>query len=143
MLKKRKTRELAMQVLFLWDNGGALDVDLARQVVTDGTPDVDIRQLALEWATGAWEQREISDLRVERLAPQWPPRRQPAVDRNLIRLAVWEMTNQPTPPKVVLDEAIELAKHFSTEQSASFVNGVLDAVMKEHQALTKEVRTED
>lgn len=127
-----------MQVLFLWDNHGAQDVDLARQVVTDGTTDVDIRQLALEWATGAWEQREISDARVERLAPQWPPRRQPAVDRNLIRLAVWEMTNQPTPPKVVLDEAIELAKHFSTEQSASFVNGVLDAVMKEHQTLVKE-----
>ena len=127
-----------MQVLFLWDTNGTQDVDLARQVVTDGTTDVDIRQLALAWATGAWEQREISDTRVERLAPQWPPRRQPAVDRNLIRLAVWEMTNQPTPPKVVLDEAIELAKHFSTEQSASFVNGVLDAVMKEHLSLTKE-----
>ena len=55
MLKKRKTRELAMQVLFLWDNSGAQDVDLARQVVTDGTTDVDIRQLALEWATGAWD----------------------------------------------------------------------------------------
>lgn len=127
-----------MQVLFLWDNHGAQDVDLARQVVTDGTTDVDIRTIALEWATGAWEQRETSDTRVERLAPQWPPRRQPAVDRSLIRLAVWEMTNQPTPPKVVLDEAIELAKHFSTEQSASFVNGVLDAVMKEHQSLVKE-----
>ncbi len=127
-----------MQVLFLWDNSGAIDPDLARQVVKDGTPDEEIRKLALEWATGAWEQREISDTRVERLAPQWPPRRQPAVDRSLIRLAVWEMTNQPTPPKVVLDEAIELVKHFSTEQSASFVNGVLDAVLKEHQTLVKE-----
>ncbi len=127
-----------MQVLFLWDNSGTQEADLARQVVADGTPDEEIRRLALEWATGAWEQREISDTRVERLAPQWPPRRQPAVDRSLIRLAVWEMTNQPTPPKVVLDEAIELAKHFSTEQSAAFVNGVLDAVMKEHQTLVKE-----
>ena len=127
-----------MQVLFLWDNSGTQEADLARQVVADGTPDEEIRRLALEWATGAWEQREISDARVERLAPQWPPRRQPAVDRSLIRLAVWEMTNQPTPPKVVLDEAIELAKHFSTEQSAAFVNGVLDAVMKEHQTLVKE-----
>lgn len=127
-----------MQVLFLWDNNGAQDLDLARQVVNDGTPDEEIRRLAVEWASGSWEQREISDTRVERLAPQWPPRRQPAVDRSIIRLAVWEMTNQPTPPKVVLDEAIELAKHFSTEQSASFVNGVLDAVLKEHQALVKE-----
>ena len=127
-----------MQVLFLWDNAAAQDMDLARQVVLDGTTDEEIRRLALEWAAGAWVQREISDTRIERLAPQWPPRRQPGVDRNLIRLAVWEMTNTPTPPKVVLDEAIEMAKHFSTEQSASFVNGVLDAVLKEHQSLTKE-----
>jgi N utilization substance protein B len=136
--KKRKTRELAMQVLFVWDTHGSSDVDLARQIVTDGTPDVDVRSTALEWAGGAWEQREIADLRVERLAPQWPPRRQPGVDRNILRLAVWELTTTKTPPKVVLDEAIELAKHFSTEQSASFVNGVLDAVLREHRALTDE-----
>lgn len=124
-----------MQVLFLWDTNGTQDMDLARQLVTDGTPEEDVRRTALEWAAGAWEQREISDTRVERLAPQWPPRRQPAVDRNLIRLAVWEMTNSQTPPKVILDEAIEMAKHFSTEQSGAFVNGVLDAVLKEHRNL--------
>jgi N utilization substance protein B len=67
--------------------------------------------------------------------PQWPPRRQPGVDRNLIRLAVWELTNTVTPPKVIIDEAIELAKQFSTEQSAAFVNGVLDSVLKEHEKL--------
>ena len=55
----------------------------------------------------------------------------------MIRLAVWELTNADTPPKVVLDEAIELAKKFSTEQSPAFINGVLDAVLKEHQGLTK------
>src|SRR5258706_14974226 len=65
MLKKRKTRELAMQVLFVWDTNGASDVDLARQVVTDGTPDVDVRSQALAWATAAWEQREICDTRTE------------------------------------------------------------------------------
>jgi transcription antitermination protein NusB len=59
------------------------------------------------------------------------------VDRNLIRLAVWEMTNTATPPKVIIDEAIELAKQFSTEQSAAFVNGVLDSVLKEHEKLTE------
>ena len=67
-----------------------------------------------------------------------PPRRQPGVDRALLRLATWELTRGETPPKVAIDEAIELAKQFSTEQSASFVNGVLDAVLKENQALVKE-----
>lgn len=137
MLKKRKVRELAMQVLFVWDASGEADVDHARQLVTDGSPDADVRRQALQWATGAWEQRGLADQWVERLAPQWPPRRQPGVDRNVLRLAVWELTNVDTPPKVVLDEAIELAKHFSTEQSAAFVNGVLDAVLKEKNKLTQ------
>jgi N utilization substance protein B len=58
------------------------------------------------------------------------------VDRSILRLAVWELTSGQTPPKVVIDEAIELAKSFSTEQSPAFVNGVLDAVLKEVNALT-------
>jgi len=53
------------------------------------------------------------------------------VDRNILRLAVWELTSADTPPKVVIDEAIELAKAFSTEHSPAFVNGVLDAVLHE------------
>jgi hypothetical protein len=61
---------------------------------------LDARQTADEWAA--------------RLAPQWPTNRQPAVDRAILRLAIWELTNTDTPPKVVIDEAIELAKHFST-----------------------------
>ena len=84
------------------------------------------------------EQRQAIDQRLERIAPQWPPRRQPAVDRNLLRLAVWELTNLQTPPKVVIDEAIELAKEFSTEQSPAFVNGVLDAILKENQTIIGE-----
>jgi N utilization substance protein B len=137
MLKKRKTRELAMQTLFLWDAAGKQDVGTARQFVSDGTDDHEIRRAALDMATGTWDQRETIDAWIERLAPQWPPRRQPGVDRNLIRLAVWELTNSDTPPKVVIDEAIELAKQFSTEQSPAFVNGVLDSVLKEKQALSQ------
>ena len=135
MQKKRKTRELAMQTLFLWDAAGNPDAETARQLVSDGTEDHEIRRTALDMAGGTWNQREQIDIWIERLAPQWPPRRQPGVDRNLIRLAVWELTNTDTPPKVVIDEAIELAKQFSTEQSPAFVNGVLDSVLKEKQAL--------
>jgi N utilization substance protein B len=133
---KRRVRELAMQILFLWDTQDNADRALADQIVMDGSDDPDIRRSALEAAAGTWEQRAVIDQRLERIAPQWPPRRQPGVDRNLIRLAVWEMTGTDTPPKVCIDEAIEMAKVFSTEQSAAFVNGVLDAVLKENQALT-------
>jgi transcription antitermination protein NusB len=145
MLNKRKARELAMQVLFLWDAHGANDTEMALHAVAHpGAPEVndDVRRAALQMAEGAWGQREASDQWVERLAPQWPPRRQPPVDRNILRLGVWEMTNTDTPPKVVIDEAIELAKQFSTEQSPAFINGVLDAAHKERRALTAEEGTE-
>ena len=125
-----------MQVLFVWDANGTDDAESARRVVEGGSAEGDVRQAALELATGAWKQREVTDPWVERIAPQWPPRRQPGVDRALIRLAVWEMTAGGTPPKVAIDEAIEIAKEFSTEQSPSFVNGVLDAVLKEQRSLT-------
>jgi N utilization substance protein B len=139
MLKKRKTRELAMQVLYLWDSHALREVEPAQQIINEGTADPGIRASALEMADKTWEQRESIDKWLERLAPQWPPRRQPAVDRNLLRMAVWELTNTDTPPKVVIDEAIELAKEFSTGESAAFVNGVLDAVLKERQTLLGEV----
>jgi len=133
MTKRRKVRELAMQILFVWDTQGSAERALSEQIVTDGSEDPEIRKSALDMAAGVWEQRAGIDARVERIAPQWPPRRQPGVDRNLIRMAIWEMTSTDTPPKVVIDEAIELARHFSTEQSSAFVNGVLDAALKENQ----------
>ena len=128
-----------MQLLFAWDANASNDAVQAEQILIDGAPDEETRREALVMATGAWGQREMIDPRIERLAPQWPTRRQPGVDRNLLRLAVWELTNTPTPPKVIIDEAIELSRQYSTEQSASFVNGVLDAIHKENQALTGQV----
>lgn len=131
-----------MQVLFLWDANATADLALARSHIASaespGPSDDTTEQLALRYAQGAWENRAQADPWVERLAPQWPTRRQPAVDRNILRLAVWEMTHSDTPPKVVIDEAIELAKRFSTENSPSFVNGVLDAVLREVKSLTGE-----
>ena len=127
-----------MQILFQWDSQETADRALADQIVMDGSDDPEIRRSALDAAAGTWEQRSMIDQRLERISPQWPPRRQPGVDRNLIRLAVWEMTSTDTPPKVVIDEAIEMAREFSTEQSGAFVNGVLDAVLKENAALKGE-----
>ena len=132
-----------MQILFLWDTQQERNEDLARTV--DPTPDEDpvTRRQAIDMADGTWNQRQSIDQWVERLAPQWPPRRQPAVDRNILRLAVWELTNTVTPPKVVIDEAIELAKQYSTENSGAFINGVLDSVLKEHEKLTSPVMPSD
>ena len=129
-----------MQVLFLWDANGQPDPELAKSAMVgeEGTdpPDDETVRMTLAMAHGAWEHRQAADEWVVRLAPQWPTRRQPGVDRSILRLAVWEMTHTDVPPKVAIDEAIELAKRFSTEHSPSFVNGVLDAVLREIKELT-------
>ena len=138
MPAKRQIRELALQLLFLWDTHGERDDTMTDQAVHDATADHPIRSRAIALAGAAWEQRAISDEWIARLAPQWPPRRQPGVDRNILRLAVWELTGTDTPPKVVLDEAIEIAKQYSTENSPSFINGVLDAVLREKNNLTND-----
>jgi len=133
---RRKTRELALQALFAADAQQDASPDLAREVALGGAAgDAELVRRAVQWATGAWEQRRQADEWVTRLAPQWPTHRQPAVDRAILRLAVWELTHTDSPPKVVIDEAIELAKGFSTEHSPSFVNGVLDAIFKEIEKL--------
>ena len=147
-LKTRLARRLAMQVLFVWDAAGRPSDEEAEHVTREATIDVDpndagavaeahaARQRALAAARGVWAQWEWINATLERIAPQWPPKRMPAVDRALLRLATWELNNTPTPPKVVIDEAIELSRAFSTADSPRFVNGVLDKVLKERQELT-------
>ena len=134
-------RRVALQLLFVYDAAGGPD----RPTIDQMTRDLDesdnphLRARAVDMAGGAWENRKQSDEAVARLAPQWPPHRQPGVDRNVLRLAVWELTHADTPPKVVIDQAIELAKAFSTADSGKFVNGVLDAVMREVGSAKSEV----
>jgi transcription antitermination protein NusB len=135
MIRARKVREIALQILSVWDSSGDADEKSAMQIAFDASDDANTRMRAMEAANKTWEYRPQADAWVERLAPQWPPKRQPLVDRNLIRLALWEMTGGQTPPKVALDEAIELAKLYSTENSPAFVNGVLDAALREIDAL--------
>lgn len=138
MLNKRKSRELSIQLLFLWDANNAADLDHSDRILNEAASDPETRAEALSHATAAWEHRAATDAWLTKVAPQWPSKRQPGVDRAILRLAVWEMTRSDTPPKVVIDEAIELAKSFSTENSPAFVNGVLDAVLKETGKLSSE-----
>lgn len=88
------------------------------------------REKALALALSAFETRAESDREVLALSPGWPPHRQPAVDRAIIRLAWYEMTSGTTGPKIAVNEAVELAKEFSTDRSPAFINGVLDKVLK-------------
>jgi N utilization substance protein B len=80
--------------------------------------------------TGASEKAVEIDSQISQKSEHWRLERMAAVDRNLLRLAVFEMTGLGTPPAVVIDEALELARQFSGDESVSFINGVLDAVLR-------------
>ena len=81
---------------------------------------------------GVWEHRDRLDALIEQSAPNWPIYQMPAVDKAILRLAIWELklnADEPAPPKAVINEAVELAKHFGSENSPRFVNGVLGSVV--------------
>jgi N utilization substance protein B len=80
---------------------------------------------------GAVRYKADIDERIAKYSERWRIERMPAVDRNILRMAIFEMMQGETPPAVVIDEAIELARKFSGEGSAPFINGVLDSVRKE------------
>jgi N utilization substance protein B len=84
-----------------------------------------------ELARGASEMASDIDRRISQKSDHWKLERMPVVDRNILRLGIYEMSRQNTPAAVVIDEALELARQFSGEESVAFINGVLDAVHKE------------
>ena len=130
-----RVRALALQVLFSFDANDFASNELANEMTLNVTTDLLLVHKVTKMAEAVWQYRTTADAWATRLAPHWPTHRQPAIDRSLLRLAIWELTNTATPPKVVIDEAIELAKEFSTANSPAFLNGVLDAVLKEVEKL--------
>lgn len=158
--KRRTAREMAVQMLYQSDLGGSalphiistfdLAEYLAREAVASRkksglTPEEraeadrsrarvdDAFEYAQELVRGTLSNQEKIDELIRSQADNWRLERMPAVDRNILRLAIYEMMNEKDTPKlVVLDEAIELAKKFGSEQSGRFVNGLLDGLLKQH-----------
>ncbi len=95
----------------------------------DGAAAPDAVERGIELARLAWEHRHDADRELGALARDWPPHRQPLVDRNVLRLGWYELRRTAEPPRKVVSDAVELAKEFGTAESGKFVNGVLDRVM--------------
>lgn len=132
MDKRTRARELAMQALYQLDvQGSVLLPRLMAEFFYEMEGDSRTRQLAWEWTHGAWTQVAECDEIIANSTIRWQFSRLSPVDRSILRLAVYQLTSCPEiPPKVIINEAIELAKKYSTEKSGPFVNGVLDAVLK-------------
>jgi N utilization substance protein B len=131
MSRLRDARRCALQALYQFDcGGGDDDAQVVRDSLARSPGDEAAHAAGFELAAAAWSMRERADAAIDQIAPQWPTHRQPVVDRNILRLAFYEMTTGRTPPKVAINEAIELAREFSTERSPMFVNGVLDKLYR-------------
>jgi N utilization substance protein B len=133
MGSRRKSRELAMQMLFQGDLGKQKPEDVER-LFWDSRDDVDdeTRGFADDLHRLATKREDEVDALISKHAQNWRLERMPVVDRNLLRVAVAEMLGYPkTPAAVVINEALEIARRYAAPESVHFLNGVLDAVGRE------------
>jgi N utilization substance protein B len=130
MGKRSTSRRLAMQSIYQAEISG-VGIDEALDNVLEGEKFIDeTREFAKNLAASAWEEREQSDKVIESLAIDWSLERIGKVDRAILRLALHELKSGETPPSVVIDEAVELAKKYSSEEAAKFINGILGAYLR-------------
>jgi N utilization substance protein B len=131
MASRRKARELALQMLFQWEQGKHPPQHVISTFLLARQTDSDVEQFAQALFEGTIGEVEELDRRIGGQAEHWRLERMAAVDRNLLRLSLFELLHYPeTPPAVVINEALEIARRFSDKDSVDFVNGVLDAIRK-------------
>lgn len=129
--KRTRARGLAMQALYQLDVQGPDLLELLGQFFVENESDDSVRRLAWDWTKGTWENLARCDELIEDSTIKWQISRLSLVDKSILRLSVYQLRFCPdVPPRVVINEGIELAKKFSSDKSPSFVNGVLDAVLR-------------
>jgi N utilization substance protein B len=130
---RRKARELALQMLYQHDlSGNAPDAILDTfEDLQNSKPNT--REFATRVFRGTVENMNAIDDMIQAQADNWRLSRMAVVDRNIIRMSVYEFLNEDETPKlVIIDEAIEIAKKFGTEKSSQFINGILDGILKRY-----------
>src|SRR5215203_1867263 len=136
MGSRRKARECALQMLFAADLGGAAvrPDELIRSYWDElGEPEMDegAREFATRLTLGTLAHLVEIDERIRSRAEHWRISRMAVVDRNILRLAVYEFLHEPTPRTVAINEALEIARRFSTYEATQFINGILDAIKRD------------
>jgi N utilization substance protein B len=138
MTLRRKSREFALQLLYQWDLRGESPDALEEHFWKGARATSETRQFAHELFTGAVAAAPELDKLISAHSANWRLERMGAIDRSLLRLGAYELRFGTAPPKVVLDEAVELAKSFSDAEAPAFVNGILDAINKAFPAKSEE-----
>jgi N utilization substance protein B len=131
MVRRSRAREVALQVLYQDDLNPRGNPALADQWVARRLSSEAAAAFARQLVAGVRRCRAELDGRIEAAAVNWSLGRMAATDRNVLRLGAYELLHTDTPPRVAINEAVELAKRYGTRQSAAFVNGILDRLMHE------------
>jgi transcription antitermination protein NusB len=139
MSLRSKSREFAMQMIFQWDMSQQNPIKLEATFWKSAKAADSTRLFANRLLEGTTKELAVLDELITRLAENWKFERLSAIDRAILRLGIYELRFTDTPHKVVMNECVELAKKFSSEDAASFVNGILDAVYKDNAPKSAEV----
>lgn len=127
---RRKARIIAMKALYAMDVGDLKLQEALTQIVDTANLDQNAKEFTYNIIQKVVEKQDQIDQKIQLVAPQYAVERIAAVDRALLRIGVYELTESNVPPAVVIDEAIEIAKEYSTDQSGSFINGILASILK-------------
>ena len=134
MGSRRKARECALQMLFAADVAETPADEVVRTYwaqLGDAEVEEVARQFATRLATGTLAHLDSLDDRIRSRAEHWRISRMAIVDRNVLRLAVYEFLHEPTPRTVIISEALEITRRFSTYEATQFINGILDAIKRD------------
>ena len=137
MRRRTKAREVAVQFLYQLDLRGEEALQSLDSFLEQECKEPDMREFALRLIHGTRERAAEIDTRLRAVTRNWDLRRMATLDRNVLRMAIFELLHCPDiPPKVAINEAIEIGKKFSTANSGAFINGILDRVRIDAQAGT-------
>ncbi|HBU69328.1 MAG TPA: transcription antitermination factor NusB [Elusimicrobia bacterium] len=142
MGSRRQAREAALQMLYLCDNCGFSPEKLQDSFEESLKISSVSKEFVEQLLFGAWGKKDELDRIISSYAENWALDRMAVIDRNILRLAAFEITDMPeTPVSVIIDEAVEIAKKFSTADSGKFVNGILDKLKTARPPHTAKVKT--
>lgn len=129
MARRSKARQVVLQMLYQVDLNPDVDGRMVRAMLADRLSDESLRDFAWRLFSGVMEYRAELDEKIQSVAENWKLHRMAATDRAVLRLGTYELLKTDVPIRVVIDEAIELAKKFGAAQSSTFVNGILDRLV--------------
>lgn len=131
-MSRRRAREYALQILFQIDlTDSELNQELKDDFWEGSKEDDDVKEFTESIVRGTTENIACLDDVIRKAAENWQLERMAVIDKNILRIAAYELIYMPDiPPSVTINEAIEISKKYSTEESASFINGILDSISK-------------